>query len=336
MGNRISHDTTNYLQQTCEEHDGSINCMDISEDGSVLATGSDDTNVRLWTTKTMLVECIGVLEGHDDYITSIIIEDSFVLSSSADKTVRKWDMSTCECVLVFIGHESIVNRMVCTGDFLFTVSYDKTARCWDYDTSECVRVFSGHKSNVVSILFVPSDNKNVFEDAEKFVATKKEVFNRNNQNIKLIDSEMNSYKKRVIDENDNIYSKDIIITGSLDSLAKSWSVETGECIQTFKGHDGAVTCLAIDNTGQVLFTGSADHLIKSWEISTGLLLKNFKGHQTTVITLLPYKKLLYSTSSDHTAKSWIMEFGDCTRTYKGHTHSVATLIESKGLSKHFY
>ncbi|CAF0990380.1 unnamed protein product, partial [Brachionus calyciflorus] len=27
-----------YLLQTCEEHEGSINCMDLSEDGSVLVT----------------------------------------------------------------------------------------------------------------------------------------------------------------------------------------------------------------------------------------------------------------------------------------------------------
>lgn len=90
-----------FLIQTCEEHESSINCMEISDDKSVIVTGSDDTNIRLWSTQTDMIECIGLLEGHKDYITSLYIEGNFVFSSSADKTIRKWDMSTCDCVLIF-------------------------------------------------------------------------------------------------------------------------------------------------------------------------------------------------------------------------------------------
>ena len=75
-----------YLSQVCDEHEGSINCMELSADASVLATGSDDGHVRLWTTKTDVVECIGVLEGHGDYITSLLLVDNYLISASADKT----------------------------------------------------------------------------------------------------------------------------------------------------------------------------------------------------------------------------------------------------------
>ncbi len=85
---REKKDENSYLLQVCEEHDGSINCMELSEDGSVLATGSDDGNIRLWSTHTPTTECIGILEGHQDYITCMIMEDNFILSSSADKTIR--------------------------------------------------------------------------------------------------------------------------------------------------------------------------------------------------------------------------------------------------------
>jgi WD repeat-containing protein 86 len=248
------------LLQTCEDHEGSINCMEVSEDGSVLVTGSDDSNLRLWSTKTETVECIGVLEGHEDYITSVLIEDNFVLSSSADKTIKKWDMYSCECLLTYLGHESTVNKLVCTGDFLFSVSYDKKARCWDFDTGECVRVFSGHKSNVTSILFIPADKDNL-NDAMNFVQ-QHAAKNRGIQN-----------KAKQEEDEDDVYKRDLIITGSLDSLAKSWSIESGEAVQTFKGHTAAITCLATDPFGKLLFTGSADHSIRSWEIMTGQALK---------------------------------------------------------------
>lgn len=272
------------LLQTCEDHEGSINCMEISEDGSVLVTGSDDSNLRLWSTKTDTIECIGVLEGHEDYITSIIIEDNFVLSSSADKTIKKWDMYSCECLLTFLGHESTVNKLVCTGDFLFSVSYDKKARCWDFDTGECVRIFSGHKNNVTSILFIPADKDNL-NDAMNFIQE-----HAAKRNIPLSNKSLPSIRQKqpykAEEDEDDIYKRDLIITGSLDSLAKSWSIETGECVHTFKGHTAAITCLATDPFGKLLFTGSADHTIRSWEIMTGQALKIFSGHQTTVITLL--------------------------------------------------
>lgn len=123
-----------YLLEEYQEHEGGINCMALSEDGSVLATGSEDKTARLWSTKTQHCECIGILKGHDDYINAILIEDIFVLTGSADKTIRKWDINTCDCVFVFRGHNSLINRIICTGDFIFSSSYDRTARCWDFDT----------------------------------------------------------------------------------------------------------------------------------------------------------------------------------------------------------
>lgn len=90
-----------------------------------------------------------------------------------------------------------------------------------------------------------------------------------------------------------IYAKDIIITGSLDNSARSWSIESGECVHTFRGHTSGITCMAIDPLGKLLFTGSADHDIRSWEIMTGQLLKIFTGHQTTVLSLLVIYFLIY-------------------------------------------
>ena len=43
-------------------HDGAVNCMSLSEDGSLLVTGSEDTTARLWSTKTDSTESLGALE----------------------------------------------------------------------------------------------------------------------------------------------------------------------------------------------------------------------------------------------------------------------------------
>ena len=99
----------------------------------------------------------------DDDVNCVLIEDTYVWSGSADKTVRKWDMATCQCVAVLEGHEAAVNRLICTGDFIpvcrgagdFIVSssYDRTARCWHFDSGDWVRDYRAHKRSA----FIPTD-----------------------------------------------------------------------------------------------------------------------------------------------------------------------------------
>ncbi|CAF4726693.1 unnamed protein product [Rotaria sp. Silwood1] len=56
-----------WLIQTLDDHESGINCMALSNDSTVLATGSDDHTIRLWSTKTTPIECLNILSGHTDY-----------------------------------------------------------------------------------------------------------------------------------------------------------------------------------------------------------------------------------------------------------------------------
>ncbi|CAF0910889.1 unnamed protein product [Adineta ricciae] len=283
----------NWLLQTLENHESGINCMTLSDDTSVLATGSDDNTIRLWSTRTESVEYLTVLAGHADYITHIVILDSYLVSSSADHTIRKWDMPSARCVFICTGHTSIVNRITCTEELIFSTSYDRTARCWDYRTGTCIRTFHGHHHGLLPLLFIPANR-----DAEE---------------------------ESTFEEEMNIYTKDILITGSQDLTAKTWSLKTGDCLKTFEGHVGAVLCLATDAQGKVLFTGSGDNTIRVWDIYRGNELRIYDLHQAPVINILVANKLLYSLSADHTVRCWIIDVGDCIRIYKGHHHSVSCI-----------
>jgi WD40 repeat protein len=63
MGNGSSTNNRNgSLKETLGDHEESINCMALSEDGSMLVTGSEDSTARMWSTKTDETICIGVLK----------------------------------------------------------------------------------------------------------------------------------------------------------------------------------------------------------------------------------------------------------------------------------
>ena len=186
----------------------------------------------------------------DDDVNCVLIEDVYVLSGSADKTIRKWDMATCSCVAVFEGHESTVNRIICTGEYIFSSSYDRTARCWDFESGECVREFRGHRRSVYPLIFIPSPDDD--NDA---------------------------------DNDENSDNQDILVTGSADFTAIAWSFETAEPLQTFKEHTGAITCMAIDRTGKILLTGATDSTVRSWDLKSGENLKVFEGHRSSVVAM---------------------------------------------------
>lgn len=105
------------LLQTLDDHESGINCMALSSDNTVLATGSDDHTIRLWSTKTTSIECLSVLSGHTDYITHLVMHKNYLISASADQTMRKWDMTTGKCMFVCTGHTQLVNRIACIGNF---------------------------------------------------------------------------------------------------------------------------------------------------------------------------------------------------------------------------
>ena len=84
MGNGSSTKNKNgVLKETMADHEESINCMALSEDGSMLVTGSEDSTARMWSTKTEETECIGVLRYHRSCISNLtnrfISLDPFVL-----------------------------------------------------------------------------------------------------------------------------------------------------------------------------------------------------------------------------------------------------------------
>ncbi|XP_076040135.1 uncharacterized protein LOC143024802 [Oratosquilla oratoria] len=271
------------LRATHDDHENAINCMVLSEDSSLLVTGSDDKTARMWCTQTEDMQCLGVFKGHKGYVSCVAINDTFVLTGSEDCTVRKWDMTTCDCVFVYEGHEKKISRIICTGEFVFSSSLDKTVKAWFFDlpdlmtgTDACIKTFTGHTKGVTPIIFIPGTD---FSESK-------------------------------------IHPDDVLLTGSHDRTARSWSFDTGDCLKIFKGHTDAITCMVTDVSGNFLYTGSNDGTIRSWDTRTGKVIKVLEGHTNGVMCMAVVNRLLYSGSRDGTARCWVREMGDSTRTYK--------------------
>lgn len=270
----------------------------------------------------------------------------YVLSGSADRTVRKWELRSYSCVLTFEGHTSLVYKLLAAGDLLFTSSYDRTARCWDLELGDEVHVYEGHTRGLYPLLYMAVS----LDATDGFGVLEADV---------LLPGEREAH---------------LLVTGSADGTAKLWSVDRAHCMRTFDARRGGgaaggpVTSLASDSTGGTIFTGSTDGIVRSFKTSTGDPLRAYAGH-TAAITALQVEhffsahlvlskvlyshmvwwftrlcslrsvqminKYLYSSSADKTVRAHIVESGIEYRLYRGHKLSVNAFRSNQSFSARF-
>ena len=73
---------------------------------------------------------------------------------------------------------------------------------------------------------------------------------------------LNDHKNVVYTLAFNVPYGDKIVTGSFDRTAKLWDTASGKLLNTFKGHNMEIVCVAFDPQGELLATGSMDTTAK--------------------------------------------------------------------------
>lgn len=157
------------LSQTIKNaHKGSIFCLKFSERGDYLASGGQDSVLRIWTVcgsnadgirwnpdlqqtikhqsaESLLLEeapnatdilnpvCLREYTGHRSHIIDICWSKEFILSASTDQTVLLWHTSKSRCLCLF-QHSDVVTAVQFhpEHDYLFiSGSLDSRVRLWN-------------------------------------------------------------------------------------------------------------------------------------------------------------------------------------------------------------
>ena len=101
-----------------------------------------------------------VIAGHGVAVlqTAFSPDGSRIVTASADKTARVWDVATGKALAVLRGHDDLVHSAEFSpdGKYIVTASRDRTARLWGAADGTEIAVLRGHKGHVRHARFNPS------------------------------------------------------------------------------------------------------------------------------------------------------------------------------------
>jgi U3 small nucleolar RNA-associated protein 12 len=107
--------------------------MDISSDGTLLATGSADKNLKIWGLD--FGDCHRSLFAHNDSVMSVAFVPGthYIFTAGKDGVVKYWDADKFEQLLTLEGHHSEIWALAVSslGDYVITGSHDRSLRRWE-------------------------------------------------------------------------------------------------------------------------------------------------------------------------------------------------------------
>ncbi|KIK02382.1 hypothetical protein K443DRAFT_6159 [Laccaria amethystina LaAM-08-1] len=346
---------------TLSGHTSPILCASFSPTGNLLATGSGDTNVRLWDLNTETPS--HVLSGHKGWVLCVEWEamERKLASGGHDGHVRIWDPKTGKPIGDALkGHTKWITSLSwepihlnAASPRLASSSKDGTVRVWSLLTRRAEFTLGGHTASVnvvkwggADVLYTASSDRTVrvwdtkqgrplhtLKDHAHWVTT----LTLNTDFVLRTGPYDHTGKKPASDEDAQKLAQtrytallrtspaELLISGSDDHTLFLWSpLSSTKPIARLTGHQRQISHVAFSPDGRWAASAAWDNSVRVWEGRTGKFVATLRGHVGAVYRLAwsADSRLLISASKDSTLKIWDLKTYKIKTDLPGHTDEV--------------
>lgn len=282
-------------------------------------------------------KCLHTLTDHSDAVNSVAIssKENIIASSSVDKTIKLWNLSTGELLHTFTGHSSAVIAVAFSPDGKTLASasnhelFDGSIKLWDVANKK-------FKQSLGNALVALRTSCLAFSPDEQTLANGHIGSTVIGATIDIWNLKKSKIEKtlwgHVWEVNSLAFSKDgrILVSGGLDGAVKIWNWHKEELLHTlnrpvdffgalaswFDSSVGAIWSVAISPDGKTVAASGSEQPIQLWNTENGRLLRTFTEHSDSVYALAfsPDGETLASGGADHTIRIWNFHTGELLET----------------------
>ncbi len=295
-------------------HEGEVDGIAFTPDGTRLVSIGRDSTVRLWDAATRAP--LRVLYGHSALVEDMAFstDGARLVTCSEDATVRVWDLASGES-RALRGHTSTVQACLFSPDGTWVVSGsgDATVRVWDVREAP-ETVLRGHLHDVLSVAWSPDGARLASGSHDSTVR----VWNPHTgaQEAVLTGHQGMVWRLAFLGP-----SGERLASGAWDHTVRVWDLASGTS-RVF-AHDDDVSDLVATRDGATVISSSDDGAVRIWDAATGAS-RVLRGHVGRVnrVALSPDEATIASVGQDATVRLWDRATGDARAVLRGHADEL--------------
>jgi serine/threonine protein kinase len=289
------------LRATLRGHTGPVMTLAFAPDGQTLATGSDDSTLRLWDVQTTHEKAR--LGAHDSAVLFVTFARSgkFFISGGADGTLRVWDAATHQEQEPLPHNSSNLRRAPLSPDgrTVALASSSQGVELWDLESRSFQKRLGEHLGTVQAMAFATDGGTLATGDARGIIR----LWNPTSGE-ELANFAGDALGIRALAFSPD--SKTLASAGTGDKEVKLWDVSNQQLLATLAGNENGAPNLTFSPDGRLIAAGSRSGVVSIWEVSTAQILAAVEVHKGFVwaVAFSPDGQSLATCGDDRLAKLW--------------------------------
>ena len=285
-----------------------INCLEISEDSTLLAVGCKNSTISIYSLNRQKLSKMKLPSDLDklDKSNERIYEQMMTQDDSKESQTAEQDSDILYNQRTLCGHTGPIYSLSISREkwFLLSASEDCTIRLWSLLTWTCLITFRGHTQPVFDVQFGPFGHYFASCSLDK---TARLWCVEQAQTLRIFTDGCNDMETLCFHPNSNY-----IATSSSDRILKIWDLaeikdnQPVKPIRQMSGHKLNVCIMKFSHDGRYLISTGYDRQIMIWDCTDGSLVTCLNAHADAIFSMDLSRdgSILCTGSADFSIRIW--------------------------------